>query len=64
MDNAKKACDYVFNKFFSGSLCLRKNDQIKTMKPPDFNKAHLQNLKKYYNMAEEEEDDNDEESEV
>jgi hypothetical protein len=52
MDNAKKAYDYVFNKFFSGYLNLRKNDQIKTVKLPDFNKAYLHNLKKYYKLAE------------
>ena len=62
MDNAKKAYDYVFNKFFSGYLNLRKNDQIKTAKLPDFNKAYLHNLKKYYNLAEDSDNDNDEES--
>ena len=62
MDNAKKAYDYVFNKFFSGYLNLRKDDQIKTVKLPDFDKAYLHNLKKYYNLAEDSDDDNDEES--
>ncbi len=66
MDNAKKVYDYVFNKFFNGYLNLRKNEQIKdkSVKLPDFNKAYLHNLKKYYAMIDDDNVDKDEESQA
>lgn len=62
MDNAKKVFDYIFNKFFGGYLSLRKNQQLKSVKLPDFNKVYLHNLKKYYDMVDDENDDKDNES--
>jgi hypothetical protein len=59
MDNAKKVFDYILNKFFGNYLSLRKNDQIKTTKPPELNKAYLHHLKAYYQITNQDSDDED-----
>jgi hypothetical protein len=61
MDNAKKVLDIILGKFFGGYLGLRKNEQLKnkSVKISQFNKAYLNNLKKYYELVNEDSDGSD-----
>lgn len=66
MDNTKKVYDFILNKFFGVYLGLRRNDQVKdrSVKVPDFNKAYIHNLKKYYQLVNEDSDGDNDSSEA
>jgi len=50
MDNTKKVFDYILTKFFGSYLYLRNNDEVKSNKLANINKAYMLGLKKYYTI--------------